>query len=275
MAAPPNVFWDPEGHLHTNALHWEGFPRLLWESLQSFHYTEPPQYDAVEYLEDGVHRAQVRMTIPQHPFRSQWPPIEINVMGYGIVDTIEGAALEAIYRFCTQHQKEVTGKPIGLFSTTSPDKPEWNLRIIPESHRLDGSPEEAFQGMMQFMNVQYHYHLILRHEMGRVIYVARSHYREADRQNTQVDQLRALVTQKDEIIAARDETINHREDQIDENDHIITQRNTVIEFFQEQVHDLILAVDDAQAQLEELQQPPIPPVAPAVPEAKEEDPEEI
>jgi hypothetical protein len=81
MAAPSNVFWDPEGHLHTNALHWEGFPRLLWKSLQSFHYTEPPQYDAVEYLE-GVHRAQVRMTIPPHPFRSQWQPIEINMMGY-------------------------------------------------------------------------------------------------------------------------------------------------------------------------------------------------
>jgi hypothetical protein len=42
MAAPSNVFWDHEGHLHTNALHWEGFPRLLWESLSLFHYTEPP-----------------------------------------------------------------------------------------------------------------------------------------------------------------------------------------------------------------------------------------
>jgi hypothetical protein len=274
MAAPSNVFWDPEGHLHTDALHWEGFPRLLWESLQSFHYMEPPQYDVVEYLEEGVHGGQVRMTIPQHPFHSQWQPIEINMMGYQIVDTIEGATLEAICHFCNQHPKEVARQHIGLFSTTSPDEPEWNLRIVPESHRLDGPPEEALQGMMRFMNVQYHYQLLLRREMGRVIHIARSHYGEADRQNTQVDQLRALVTQKDEIIAARDETILHREDQINESDHIITQRNTIIEFLQEQIHDLILAADDAQAQLEELQQPPIPPVAPAVPEA-EEDPEEI
>jgi hypothetical protein len=41
MAAPSNVFWDPAGHLHANALHWEGFPRLLWELLCSFGYTEP------------------------------------------------------------------------------------------------------------------------------------------------------------------------------------------------------------------------------------------
>jgi hypothetical protein len=275
MAVPSNIFWDSEGHLHTNALHWEGFPHLLWESLQSFLYTEPPQYDAVEFVEDGIHRAHVRMIIPPHSFRSQWPPIEVNVIGYRIVDTVEAVALEAIYRFCIQHPKEVAGKPIGLFSTTNPDEPKWNLRIVPESHRLDGPPEEALQGMMRFMNVQYHYHLLLRRELGRAIYIARGHYREADRQNTQVDQLQALVTQKDEIIAARDETIHHREDQINESDHIIPQRDTVIEFLQAQIHDLILAVDDAQAHIEELQQPPIPPVARAVPEAEEEDPEEI
>jgi hypothetical protein len=54
MAAPSNAFWDHEGHFHTNALHWEGFPHLLWESLSLFHYTEPPQYDGVEYREEGV-----------------------------------------------------------------------------------------------------------------------------------------------------------------------------------------------------------------------------
>jgi hypothetical protein len=109
MAAPPNIFWDPAWHLHTNALHWEGFPRLLWESFRSFGYTDPPQYDAVEYQQEGIYRARVRMTIPQHPLRSQWQLIEVEVMGYRIVDTIEGATLEAIYVFCNQHPKEVAG----------------------------------------------------------------------------------------------------------------------------------------------------------------------
>jgi hypothetical protein len=120
MATPSNVFWDPEGHLHTNALHWEGFPRLLWESLQSFHYTEPPQYDAVEYLEEGVHRAQVRMTLPHHPFRSQWQPIEINMMGYRTVDTIEGAALEAIFVFVISIRKKLQDSPLGYFQRQVP-----------------------------------------------------------------------------------------------------------------------------------------------------------
>jgi hypothetical protein len=54
----------------------------------------------VEYQEEGVRRCRVRMMIPQHPFRSQWQPIEVDVVGHRIVDTIEGAALEAIYLFC-------------------------------------------------------------------------------------------------------------------------------------------------------------------------------
>jgi hypothetical protein len=54
---------------------------------------------------------------------------------------------------------------------------------------------------------------------------------------------------------------------------IITQHNTIIEFLQEQIHDLILEVDDAHAQINELQQQPVPPAVPAPEE--EEVPEEI
>ncbi|PVH66129.1 hypothetical protein PAHAL_1G155900 [Panicum hallii] len=215
------------------------------------------------------------MIIPQHPFRSQWQPIEVIVMGYRIVDTIEGAALEAIYLFYNQHPREVAGQPIGLFSTTDPKESEWNLRVIPESHRLEGPIEEVLRGMIRFMNVQYHYQLLLRREMGQLVHAARSHFREANRLITQVDQLRAVVVEKDGIITARNETIQHREDQINESDAIITQRNTIIEFLQEQIQDLILEVDDAHAQINELQQQPVPPVVPAPEDEEEEDPEEI
>jgi TolA-binding protein len=83
-----------------------------------------------------------------------------------------------------------------------------------------------------------------------------------------------VVIEKDGIIATQNETIHHREDQINESDHIITQRGTVIEFLQAQIHDLILEVDDANAHINELQQQPVPPAALA-PEEEEEDPEEI
>jgi hypothetical protein len=84
-----------------------------------------------------------------------------------------------------------------------------------------------------------------------------------------------MVTEKEEIIAAREEAILHWEDQINESDAIITQRNTIIEFLQEQIHDLILEVDDAHAHIDELQQQLVPPAVPVAPEGGEEDPKEI
>jgi hypothetical protein len=103
--------------------------------------------------------------------------------------------------------------------------------------------------------------------------IAQGHYRNADRQVTQIEGLQALVTEKD--ITEQNETIIHREDQINESDAIITQHDTIIEFVQEQVHDLILEVDDAIAHINELQQQPAPPAAPEAAEGKEDDPEEI
>jgi hypothetical protein len=275
MAAPSNIFWDHAGHLHTNALHWEGFPRLLWESLSLFFYTEPPQYDGVEYREAGVPRCRVKMTIPQHPFRSQWQPIEVDVVGYHLVDTIETAALQAIHIFCSQHPMEVAGHPIGLFPAIDSGDPEWNFWIAHYGHMLGDSAEKTLHGTIRFMNVQHHYQILLRRGMGQLTGIAQSHYRNANQQVTQIEELQALVTEKEEIIAAREETILHREHQINESDAIITQRNTIIEFLQEQIHKLILEVDDAHAHINELQQQPVPPAVPVAPEGEEEDPEEI
>ncbi|PUZ75346.1 hypothetical protein GQ55_1G155900 [Panicum hallii var. hallii] len=216
MAAPSNVSWDHAGHLHTNALHWEGFPRLLWESLSLFHYTEPPQYDGVEYRAEVVPRCRVRMTIPQHPFRSQWRPMKVDVVGYRIIDTIETAALEAIHIFCKQHPMKVAGYPIGLFPAIDSSDPEWNFRIGHYGHLLGDLAEETIRSITRFMNVQHHYQILLRRSMGQLTGVAQGHYRNADRQVNQIVELQALITQKDEIIAARDETIHHREDQINE-----------------------------------------------------------
>jgi hypothetical protein len=215
------------------------------------------------------------MIIPQHTFRSSWHPIEVEVVGYHLVDTLETAALEAIKLFCNQHPTEVAAYPIGLFPTIDPGNLEWNFRTEHLGHMLGDLAEETVRSITRFMDVQHHYQILLRHSMSQLTCATQSHYWNDDRQVTQIVELQALVTQKDEIITARDETILHREDQINESDHIITQRDTVIEFLQAQIHDLILEADDAQAHLEELQQQPILPAAPVMPEEEEEDPEEI
>jgi hypothetical protein len=58
---------------------------------------------------------------------------------------------------------------------------------------------------------------------------------------------------------------------------VIIQRNTIIEFLQEQVHDLTLELDDAIAHINVLHEQPAPPDVPEEPksEDEQEDPEEI
>jgi hypothetical protein len=75
-------------------------------------------------------------------------------------------------------------------------------------------------------------------------------------------------------IAGRDTTIGHLEVQILEGDAQILQRNTVIDFLQEQVHDLNQELGDALGHIEMLQEQQIPPLIPNELEEEEEDSEE-
>jgi hypothetical protein len=135
--------------------------------------------------------------------------------------------------------------------------------------------EETLRGTIRFMIVQHTDQILLHRGMNLLTGIAQGHYRNVDRQVTQIEELQALVMEKEKIIAEQDDTIVHREEQINESDAIITQRNMIIKFLQEQVHDLILEVDNALAHINELQQQPAPPVVPEAPEGEEEEPEEI
>jgi hypothetical protein len=53
MAQPPIYKIDADGTIRTDALHWEGFPRILWETLSEVGYTTPPLYEVVSFLGPG------------------------------------------------------------------------------------------------------------------------------------------------------------------------------------------------------------------------------
>ena len=79
-----------------------------------------------------------------------------------------------------------------------------------------------------------------------------------------------------EAVAGRDNAIAQFELQVLEHGAEIVQRNTVIGFLQEQVHELQMDLDDAMAHIGMLHEQPMPPAVPAEPAAaEEEEPEEI
>jgi hypothetical protein len=127
--------------------------------------------------------------------------IEVDMLGYRLVDTIETVVLEAIHTFCDQHPAEVAGHPIGLFPAIDSRDPEWNFRIAHHGHMLGDLAKETLRGTIRFMNAQHHYQIVLRHGMSLFTDIAQGHYRNAGRRVTQIEELQALVTEKEEIIA--------------------------------------------------------------------------
>jgi hypothetical protein len=99
MVDVQRIYWDAEGYATPLAC-------ILWDTLRIFHYRYPPQYKSREFTEVGVPRCRATVTVPQHPIL-EWPSIEIEVIGYRLVDAFEAAALKAITTFCEQHPEEV------------------------------------------------------------------------------------------------------------------------------------------------------------------------
>jgi hypothetical protein len=274
MAEDPNIRWDREGHAHTNALHWEGFPRLLWESLQIFGYDAPPLYDGYEFVEAGVPRCRVKMTIPQHPSRYLWQPVTICTIGHRLVDTFESAALEAIHIFCDKHPEEVAAYPICLFPATDPRDSEWTFRISYYSHLLGDLSHETLQALIRFMNVQHQYQLLQRRSINQLSNLAQAHHGTIIQQLDELNELHTVTNAQVDLLAQRDMIINNQENQIQEREIVIAQRNTIIEFLQDQVQDLTIELDDAVNHINDLHEQPAPPVVPEENESEEEEEEE-
>ena len=94
------------------------------------------------------------MTIPQHPFRAHWQPIEVEAFGYCFADTVEAAVLEAITIFCEQHPNEVAEYPIGLFPAIDYHNLEWSFRVEHCAHLLGNAAGDTVRMMVRFMNAQ-------------------------------------------------------------------------------------------------------------------------
>ena len=99
MASFTHVIVDAEGWAHSNALHTGHFPRLLWQMLRAFDYTE---------------RCQMIVKIPACPARLEWDSWQLTVYGRKLADSWEIAARKAIEEFSEKHNAEVMDTPYNV-----------------------------------------------------------------------------------------------------------------------------------------------------------------
>jgi hypothetical protein len=148
------------------------------------------------------------------------------------VDTFEAAALKAITTFCEQHPEEVAAYPIGLFPpAVFAHDAEWNYRTNYFGHLVGNFAEETLKAVIRYMNAQYRFQSLTQKCTDEMVNLAQDFHRDLTLKDDQIHSL-------GQGIAGRDTTIGHLEVQILEGDAQILQCNTVIDFLQEQIHDL-------------------------------------
>jgi hypothetical protein len=84
---------DTDGTIHSDALHWEGFPRILWETLSEVGYTTPPLYEVVSFWDQGVPYARTTATVLPHPKHPEWADLSLMFFAHRGVESVESAAI--------------------------------------------------------------------------------------------------------------------------------------------------------------------------------------
>jgi hypothetical protein len=143
MAQPPVYEIDADGTICTDALHWEGFPCILWETFSEVGYTTPLLYEVVSFWDKGVPYTRTTVTVLHHPEHPEWADLSMIFFTHRGVESVESAAMRILHTFCKQHLDEVMLTTLGLFPTMDPLDPAWRERMSLTDVLLTTDPPEV------------------------------------------------------------------------------------------------------------------------------------
>jgi hypothetical protein len=156
MAQPPIYEIDVDGTIRTDALHWEGFPRILWETLSEVDYTTPPLYEVVSFWDQAVPYACTTATVLPHPEHSEWADLRMMFFAQRGVESVESVAMRILHTFCEQHPDDVMLTTLGLFPAMDPLDPAWRERIsLIDVLLMTDPPEVVVRQLLRLLEAVY------------------------------------------------------------------------------------------------------------------------
>jgi hypothetical protein len=129
--------------IRTDAFHWEGFPRILGETLSEVGYTTPPLYEVVSFWDQGVPYTRTTATVLPHPEHPEWVDLSMMFFSHRGVESVESTAMQILHTFCEQHPDEVMLTTLGLFPAMDPLDLAWHDRILLTDVLLTMDPPEV------------------------------------------------------------------------------------------------------------------------------------
>jgi hypothetical protein len=289
MALPPVYEIDADGTIRTDALHWEGFPRILWETLSEVGYVMSPLYEVVSFWEQGVPYARTTATVLPHPEHLEWADLSLMFFAHRDVGSVESAAMQILHTFYEQHPDEVMLTTLGLFPAMDPLDPAWRERIsLTDVLLTTNPPTVVVRHLLRFLEAVYNMQVfrISTQCMLSVVLMDSTAMRDIltldlqYKRQTVAHLQQEIVTLQDERIqwhqeraeltgqlCARDHTLEMTQVQLA---HTEAQRFALVQNvveMQNQVAEMEIEVEVWQAMAQQGQQPPIaPPAAPAAPD---------
>jgi hypothetical protein len=289
MAQPPIYEIDADGTIRTDALHWEGFPRILWETLSEVGYVTPPLYEVVSFWDQGVSYARTTATVLPHTEHPEWADLSMVFFAHRSVESVESAAMRILHTFCEQHPDEVMLTALGLFPAMDPLDPAWRERIsLTDVLLTTDPPAVVVRQLLRFLEAVYNMQVFRLSTQGMLSVVLMDSTAMRDILTLDLQyECQTVAHLQLEIVTLQDERIQwHQEcaelmEQLFAREHALettqvqlahtkAQRFALVQNvmeMQNQVAEMEIEVEVWQVMAQQGQQPPItPPAAPAAPD---------
>jgi predicted DNA-binding protein len=121
----------------------EGFPKLLYATMQKLGIKNRPEYEGREYEEHETERCEVTVYIGKS---EDFPDIaeawSMTTTGFRFVDTYQAVARKALRCLCQIYEKPIARTPMRFFPPQEKDQPVWRTRmdILQGRYSLEDDP---------------------------------------------------------------------------------------------------------------------------------------
>ena len=127
---PPNPNNMVGPWISSYCIHTQGFPQLLYTTMQSLGIRERPEYGGREYEEHGTERCEVTVYIDKS---DDYPDItgewSTTVTGFRFPDTYQAVARKALRRLCQIYEEPIARTPMKYFPPEEKNRPTWIARM--------------------------------------------------------------------------------------------------------------------------------------------------
>jgi len=111
-------------------LNTEGFPKILYATLQKLGVKDRPEYEGREYEKHGTERCEVTVYIGKsEEFLDITEAWNVTAIGFCFVDTYQAVARKALWYLCQIYEEPIARTPMKFLPPLEKNRRVWRARM--------------------------------------------------------------------------------------------------------------------------------------------------